>query len=93
MLATLPRMVDADTVSTILAAPVAVACGFPSPAHCVRLNTVQRAGSGAAGVVERLLVRSHGECRSLTKAVGLSHGSVGISRTASDEARPVRCDG
>lgn len=33
MLATLPRMVDADTVSTILAAPVAVACGFPSPAQ------------------------------------------------------------
>lgn len=66
---------------------------FQLVAHCVRLNTVQRAGSGAAGVVERLLVRSHGECRSLTKAVGLSHGSVGISRTASDEARPVRCDG
>jgi DNA polymerase V len=33
MLATLPRMVDAETVSTILAAPVAVACGFPSPAQ------------------------------------------------------------
>ena len=33
MLATLPRLVDADTVSTIMAAPVAVACGFPSPAQ------------------------------------------------------------
>jgi len=63
---------------------------FQLVATCVRLNTVQRAGSGAACVLERRLVRSHGECRSLTKAVGLSHGSIGISRSASDEARPVR---
>lgn len=33
MLATLPRLVDGDTGSTIMAAPVAVACGFPSPAQ------------------------------------------------------------
>lgn len=33
MHATLPRMVDADAVSTLLAAPVSVACGFPSPAQ------------------------------------------------------------
>jgi DNA polymerase V len=33
MLATLPRPVDAETVSALLVAPVAVACGFPSPAQ------------------------------------------------------------
>lgn len=33
MLATLPRPVDAETVSALLAAPIAVACGFPSPAQ------------------------------------------------------------
>lgn len=33
MLATSPRQVDSETVSTLLAAPVAVACGFPSPAQ------------------------------------------------------------
>ncbi|MBE7956324.1 translesion error-prone DNA polymerase V autoproteolytic subunit [Microbacterium oxydans] len=33
MLATLPRQVDSETASTLLAAPVAVACGFPSPAQ------------------------------------------------------------
>jgi len=33
MHATLPRMVDADAVSALLAAPVSVACGFPSPAQ------------------------------------------------------------
>jgi len=33
MLATLPRPVDAETISALLVAPIAVACGFPSPAQ------------------------------------------------------------
>ena len=33
MLATAPRQVDAATVAPVTAAPVAVACGFPSPAQ------------------------------------------------------------
>ena len=33
MLATVPRLMDADARSTLMAAPVAVACGFPSPAQ------------------------------------------------------------
>lgn len=33
MIATEPRLIDVETASTILAAPVAVACGFPSPAQ------------------------------------------------------------
>jgi len=33
MLATLPRLVDAEARLALLAAPVAVACGFPSPAQ------------------------------------------------------------
>ena len=33
MLATVPRLIDADARSTLMAAPVAVACGFPSPAQ------------------------------------------------------------
>ena len=33
MLATLPRLVDAEIRLALLAAPVAVACGFPSPAQ------------------------------------------------------------
>lgn len=33
MLATEPRLIDADTRAAILAAPIAVACGFPSPAQ------------------------------------------------------------
>lgn len=41
MLATLPRLVDAEARLALLAAPVAVACGFPSPLACVRLDTVQ----------------------------------------------------
>ncbi|MFK4761702.1 LexA family protein [Microbacterium sp. ZW T5_45] len=33
MLATLPRSVDTDAVSTLVLAPVSIACGFPSPAQ------------------------------------------------------------
>lgn len=33
MLATEPRLIDAESVSSLMAAPVAVACGFPSPAQ------------------------------------------------------------
>lgn len=33
MFATVPRLLDASSVSSILAAPIAVACGFPSPAQ------------------------------------------------------------
>lgn len=33
MLATVPRLMDADARSTLMVAPVAVACGFPSPAQ------------------------------------------------------------
>lgn len=33
MFATVPRLLDATSVASILAAPVAVACGFPSPAQ------------------------------------------------------------
>lgn len=33
MIATTPRPVDAETVSALLVAPTAVACGFPSPAQ------------------------------------------------------------
>jgi DNA polymerase V len=33
MLATVPRLMDADARSALMAAPIAVACGFPSPAQ------------------------------------------------------------
>lgn len=33
MLATVPRLIDADAKSALMAAPIAVACGFPSPAQ------------------------------------------------------------
>lgn len=33
MLATVPRLIDADASLTLMAAPIAVACGFPSPAQ------------------------------------------------------------
>lgn len=33
MFAPVPRLLDASSVASILAAPVAVACGFPSPAQ------------------------------------------------------------
>lgn len=33
MFATVPRLLDAASAASILAAPVAVACGFPSPAQ------------------------------------------------------------
>lgn len=33
MLATVPRLIDADARSALMAAPIAVACGFPSPAQ------------------------------------------------------------
>lgn len=36
-----PRPVSHATVTVLNVAPIAVSAGFPSPAHCVRLDTVQ----------------------------------------------------
>jgi len=46
---------------------------------------MQRFGHGKFGWV--IAVRSHEKCRSLTKAVGESHESVGVSLDVSEERR------
>lgn len=42
MLATVPRLMDADAKSALMAAPIAVVCGFPSPASISAANPCSR---------------------------------------------------
>lgn len=76
MLATLPRPVDAETVSALLVAPVAVACGFPSPAQDYYDGPINLTSMLVEDQAATFIVRAAGH--SMT-GVGISR--AGIRRT------------